>query len=168
MALLADRARSVRLLILDVDGVLTDGRLRYTSEGEETKVFHVRDGVGIKALQEAGIEFAVISGRASDAVTLRMAELGVRRVHQGDSDKLPLFRRLLGETGLEAGQAAFMGDDLPDLPVLREVGLAACPVDAHPEVRSACHWTGSLPGGGGAVREFCDFLLSVRAGGGED
>lgn len=163
MAGLADRARAVRLVIFDVDGVFTDGCLRYTGNGEETKVFHVRDGVGIKALRAAGLELAVVSGRASDAVTLRMAELGIERVHQGDDDKLPLVRRLLRDTGLEAGQAAFMGDDLPDLPVLKRVGLAACPADAHESVRSACHWTGVLPGGRGAVREFCDFLLAARA-----
>jgi len=154
-----DRARSVRLVVFDVDGVFTDGRLYYTADGEQIKVFHVRDGVGVKALQRAGIEVAVISGRASDAVALRMAELGVSRVFQGDHDKLPLFDALLAELGLDAAETAFVGDDLPDLPVLGRVGLAACPADAHEDVRTACQWVGVRKGGRGVVREFCDFLL---------
>jgi 3-deoxy-D-manno-octulosonate 8-phosphate phosphatase (KDO 8-P phosphatase) len=157
-----DRARSIRLVVFDVDGVFTDGRLYYTADGEEIKVFHVRDGVGIKALQRAGLEVAVISGRASEAVALRMAELGVARVFQGDHDKLPLFSALLADLGLDATEVAFVGDDLPDLPVLGRVGLAACPADAHDEVRAACHWVGIRKGGRGAVREFCDFLIGNR------
>ncbi len=157
-----DRARSIRLVVFDVDGVFTDGRLYYTGNGEEIKVFHVRDGVGIKALQRAGIEVAIISGRASDAVALRMAELGVPRVFQGDHDKLPLFNALLAELGIDAADTAFVGDDLPDLPVLGRAGLAACPADAHDDVRVACHWVGATKGGRGAVREFCDFLLANR------
>jgi len=157
-----DRAQSVRLAVFDVDGVFTDGRLYYTADGEEIKVFHVRDGVGIKALQRAGIEVAVISGRASDAVALRMAELGVSRVFQGDHDKAPLLDALLGQLGMDAAETAFVGDDLPDLPVLQRVGLAACPADAHEEVRSVCHWVGTADGGRGVVREFCDFLVACR------
>lgn len=160
----ADRARVVRMVIFDVDGVFTDGRLYYTADGEQMKVFHVRDGVGVKALQRAGVEVAVISGRASDAVSLRMAELGVPRVFQGDHDKLPLFESLLAELGLAPAEVAFLGDDLPDLPVLRRAGLAACPADAHQDVREACHWIGRRKGGRGAVREFCDFLLDARSG----
>jgi 3-deoxy-D-manno-octulosonate 8-phosphate phosphatase (KDO 8-P phosphatase) len=154
-----DLAASIRLVIFDVDGVFTDGRLVYSAQGEEIKVFHVRDGVGIKALRRAGIELAVISGRSSDAVALRMAELGIKRVYQGDHDKLPLFDKLLAESAVTAEQTAFVGDDLPDLPVLQRVGLAACPADAHEAVRAVCHWVGSKDGGRGAVREFCDFLL---------
>jgi len=154
------RAAGVRLVIFDVDGVFTDGRLVYTGEGEEVKVFHVRDGVGVKALRNAGVEIAVISGRKSDAVALRMAELGIRRVFQGDHHKLPLFQDLLADVGVTADQAAFVGDDLPDLPVLQQVGLAACPADAHETVRQVCHWVGDRKGGDGAVREFCDFLTS--------
>lgn len=160
MPTLAERAAAIRLVIFDVDGVFTDGRLVYSAEGEEIKVFHVRDGVGVKALRRAGIQLAVISGRSSDAVALRMAELGIQRVFQGDHDKLPLLNQILDATGVSAEQTAFLGDDLPDLPVLREVGLAACPADAHPSVREACDWTGAVDGGRGAVREFCDFLLS--------
>jgi 3-deoxy-D-manno-octulosonate 8-phosphate phosphatase (KDO 8-P phosphatase) len=156
----ADRARSIRLVVFDVDGVFTDGRLYYTGDGEEIKVFHVRDGVGVKALQRAGVDIAVISGRASEAVALRMAELGVSRVFQGDHDKLPLFDSLLAELDLNATETAFLGDDLPDLPVLGRVGLAACPADAHEEVRAVCQWVGTKKGGRGAVREFCDFLVA--------
>lgn len=160
---LADRAAAIRLVIFDVDGVFTDGRLFYTAEGEEIKVFHVRDGVGVKALRHAGLELAVISGRSSDAVALRMAELGIKRVFQGDHDKLPLLHRLLSELEVSAAETAFVGDDEPDIPVLREVGLAACPADAHPSVREVCQWVGRQEGGRGAVREFCDFLLSARS-----
>jgi 3-deoxy-D-manno-octulosonate 8-phosphate phosphatase (KDO 8-P phosphatase) len=159
MSELADRIAAIRLVVFDVDGVFTDGRLVYTAEGEETKVFHVRDGVGIKALRRSGIELAVISGRSSDAVSLRMAELGIMRVFQGDHDKLPLLNNLLEETGVTAAQTAFVGDDEPDIPVLRQVGLAACPADAHPSVKKVCQWIGEQPGGRGAVREFCDFFL---------
>ena len=166
MGELRQRASAVRLVIFDVDGVFTDGRLVYTAEGEEIKVFHVRDGVGVKSLGRAGIELAVISGRSSDATALRMAELGVTRVFQGDHDKLPLFDALVSELGLEDAQVAFMGDDLPDLPVLRRVGLAACPADAHDDVKAVCHWRGTVAGGRGAVREFCDFLLSCAPGSG--
>lgn len=158
----AARAGAVRLVVFDIDGVFTDGRLYYTGDGEEIKVFHVRDGVGIKALRNAGIEIAVISGRASDAVALRMAELGVSRLFQGDHDKLPLFESLLSELDLDPAQTAFVGDDLPDLPVLDRVGLAACPADAQEEVKAVCHWVGTRKGGRGVVREFCDFLISAR------
>ncbi len=165
----AERARSVRLVIFDVDGVFTDGRLFYSPEGEELKVFHVRDGVGVKALAREGIEMAVISGRASDAVTLRMGELGIPRVFQGDHDKVPLFHDILDDLGVGPEETAFLGDDLPDLPVLEKVGLAACPADAHDRVKENCHWVGRARGGRGAVREFCDFLIESRnAAGGEE
>jgi len=161
----ASRARALRLAVFDVDGVFTDGRLIYSSAGEETKVFHVRDGLGIKRLQASGVEVAIISGRASDAVSLRMEELGVRHVFQGDHDKLPLFERLLGELGCSARQTAFMGDDLPDLSVMREVGLAACPADAVAAVAELCHWQARSCGGRGAVREFCEFVIQARSPG---
>ncbi|MGD8745731.1 MAG: HAD hydrolase family protein, partial [Gammaproteobacteria bacterium] len=108
------------------------------------------------------LELAVISGRSSDAVALRMAELGIKRVFQGDHDKLPLLHRLLSEIGISAAETAFLGDDEPDIPVLRQVGLAACPADAHPSVKEVCQWVGRQEGGRGAVREFCDFVLSTR------
>ncbi|MGB5210400.1 MAG: HAD-IIIA family hydrolase [Gammaproteobacteria bacterium] len=161
----AARARDLRLAVFDVDGVFTDGRLIYSAAGEETKVFHARDGLGIKRLQATGIEIAIISGRASDALSLRMRELGVQHVFQGDHNKLPLFSKLLQQFGCSADQTAFMGDDLPDLPVLLEVGLAACPADAVDEVADVCQWQASAPGGHGAVREFCEFVIRARSTG---
>jgi 3-deoxy-D-manno-octulosonate 8-phosphate phosphatase (KDO 8-P phosphatase) len=157
------RAADLRLAIFDVDGVFTDGRLYYTASGEELKIFNVRDGLGIKRLIGAGIDVAVISGRSSEAVSLRMRELGVREIFQGDHDKLPIYRALLERLALTPAQTAFMGDDLPDLPLLGLAGLAACPADAVPEVAAACHWQSGHRGGEGAVREFCDFVLRARS-----
>ncbi|MGD8378379.1 MAG: HAD hydrolase family protein [Gammaproteobacteria bacterium] len=156
------RAAQIRLLVLDVDGVLTDGRLYYGEHGEVFKIFHTLDGHGIKRLRATGVEVAVISGRRSAMVERRMGELGVTRVYQGIDDKLPVFRGLLAELGLEAGETACMGDDEPDLPMLREAGLAAAPANAAAIVLPHVHWQASMPGGSGAVRELCDLLLAAR------
>lgn len=158
-----ERARRIRLLVLDVDGVLTDGRLYISASGEELKVFHVRDGSGLVAAQRAGIAVAIISGRDSAAVTRRAAELGIRHVRQGVSDKGAELDRLLAELGVAAEHAACVGDDTPDLPMLRRAGLAVAVADAHPALREAAHWTTPSNGGQGAVREVCDLLLSTRA-----
>lgn len=158
---LLDRARRVRLLVLDVDGVLTDGRLYVAASGEEFKVFHVRDGAGIVALQRAGIAVAIISGRDSAAVSHRADELGIRHVRQGVADKAAALRSLLGELGVAAEQTACVGDDTPDLPMLAAAGLAIAVADAHPAVRAAAHWVTRVNGGCGAVRETCDLLLSA-------
>ena len=157
-----ERARRIRLLVLDVDGVLTDGRLYISAAGEELKVFHVRDGSGLVAAQRAGIAVAIISGRDSPAVTRRAAELGIRHVRQGVSDKGAELDRLLAELGVAAEQVACVGDDTPDLPMLRRAGLAVAVADAHPALREAAHWTTPSNGGLGAVREVCDLLLSTR------
>lgn len=162
---LTARARALRLAVFDVDGVFTDGRLIYSASGEELKVFHVRDGLGIKRLQASGVEIAIISGRASEAVRLRMTELGVRHIFQGDHDKQPLMDRLLDQLDCTAEQVSFMGDDLPDLPVMRGVGLAACPADAVAPVAEVSHWQAQLDGGRGAVREFCEFVIQARSAG---
>ncbi|MGB5621358.1 MAG: HAD-IIIA family hydrolase [Gammaproteobacteria bacterium] len=162
---LTERARALRLAVFDVDGVFTDGRLIYSPSGEELKVFHVRDGLGIKRLQASGVEIAIISGRASAAVSLRMTELGVRHIFQGDHDKQPLMDQLLDQLDCTAEQVSFMGDDLPDLPVMRGVGLAACPADAVAPVAEVCHWQARLDGGHGAVREFCEFVIQARSAG---
>ena len=155
-------AAGVKLLVLDVDGVLTDGRLWFGADGEVLKAFHVRDGQGIKQVREAGIEVAVISGRRSAAVESRMRELGVSRVAQGVQDKQFALESLLAELRVSAAESACLVDDLPDLPLLRGVGLPAAVADAHPAVLvAACHVT-TLPGGHGAVREFCDWLLAAR------
>jgi 3-deoxy-D-manno-octulosonate 8-phosphate phosphatase (KDO 8-P phosphatase) len=159
---LAARAAKVRLLVLDVDGVLTDGRLLYGSAGEEVKRFHVRDGFALVAARRAGLAVAVISGRASAAVTRRLAELGVEEVHQGVEDKERCLDELLARLGVVRAQVAAMGDDLPDLPLLREAGLALAPADAAAEVRRVAHWTSRFPGGRGAVRDAVEMLLRAR------
>jgi 3-deoxy-D-manno-octulosonate 8-phosphate phosphatase (KDO 8-P phosphatase) len=152
----------IRLLVLDVDGVLTDGRLYYGPEGEQLKVFHVRDGHGIKALQAAGVTVAVISGRNSPAVARRCADLGIGEVAQGIDDKAAAFEALRQRLGVVAADCACIGDDTPDAPLMRRVGLAIAVADAHPDARAAAHRRTRLPGGQGAVREACDWLLAAR------
>jgi 3-deoxy-D-manno-octulosonate 8-phosphate phosphatase (KDO 8-P phosphatase) len=153
----------IRLLVLDVDGVLTDGRLYFGPRGETLKVFHVRDGYGIVQLRDAGVAVAVISGRRSPMVAARCRELGIRHVHQGVADKLPVLTRLCRRLGLTAAACACIGDDLPDLPLIRTVGLSFAVADAHPQVRRAAAHVTRLPGGCGAVREVCDLLLAAAA-----
>ena len=160
---LIERARRVRLLVLDVDGVMTDGRLHITAQGEETKVFHVRDGSGIVAVQRAGIAVAIISGRDSAAVSRRASELGIRHVFQGIADKRAALDALLAQLGLTTDALACVGDDTPDVPMLERATLAVAVADAHATARAAAHWTTPSPGGHGAVREVCDLLLSARA-----
>lgn len=152
----------IRLLVLDVDGVMTDGRLYYGPRGEPLKVFHVRDGLGIKAMAQAGIEVAVISGRRSTMVTRRCRDLGIRHVVQGKEDKLPVLRELLARLQITAAECACVGDDVVDIPLLEAVGLAFSVADGHPDARSAAHVVTNLPGGQGAVREICDYLLAAR------
>ena len=156
------RASRIRLLVLDVDGVLTDGVLVYGPSGEEIKRFHVRDGLAVQSARRAGVEVAVVSGRASAAVTRRMSELGIVEVHQGIADKAATLRALLGRLGVKAEETAVMGDDLPDLPVMKIAGLALAPSDAAPEVKRAAGWVSRSPGGHGAVREAVEMLLRSR------
>ena len=156
-------AAAIRLLVLDVDGVLTDGRLYFGPRGEALKVFHVRDGSGIRRLIAAGIQVAVISGRRSAAVTARCRELGIARVMQGAADKLAAFERLLARAEIAALACACVGDDLSDVPLFGRVGLAFAVADAHPLARRAAHRVTALPGGMGAVAEVCDRLLQARA-----
>ncbi|HTY48378.1 MAG TPA: HAD hydrolase family protein [Steroidobacteraceae bacterium] len=148
--------------MLDVDGVLTDGRLWFGARGEALKSFHVRDGFGLKALQGAGVQVAVLSGRRSPAVRSRCRELGIRHLIQGSGDKLADFARLARRLRLCAAQCACIGDDVPDVPLMRTVGLAFAVADAHAEARAAAHRVTRLPGGHGAVREVCDLLLAGR------
>jgi 3-deoxy-D-manno-octulosonate 8-phosphate phosphatase (KDO 8-P phosphatase) len=157
-----ERAQRIHLLVLDVDGVLTDGRLYISAAGEELKVFHVRDGSGLVAIQRAGVTVAIISGRDSAAVTRRANELGIRHVRQGVSDKGAELDRLLAELGVTAEETACVGDDTPDAPMLRRAGLAIGVADAHPALLAAAHWVTKSNGGHGAVREVCDLLLSAR------
>jgi 3-deoxy-D-manno-octulosonate 8-phosphate phosphatase (KDO 8-P phosphatase) len=153
---------SIRLLVLDVDGVMTDGKLRYGPDGELEKCFHVRDGHGIKAVLAAGIEVAVLSGRRSQAVQRRCEELGIAHVLQGVSDKGAHFNQLAASLGLSPRQCAYVGDDEPDLPALRQVGFAIAVADAHPVALARAHRRTRLGGGAGAVREVCDWLLAAR------
>ena len=154
---------AIRLLVLDVDGVLTDGRLRYGPDGERDKVFHVRDGYGIRALAAAGVTIAVISGRESAAVARRCAELGIREVQQGVDDKAAALAGLLARLRLAARDCACVCDDMPDVPMMKQVGLAIAVADAHAGARRAAHRRTKLGGGAGAVREVCDWLLAARA-----
>jgi 3-deoxy-D-manno-octulosonate 8-phosphate phosphatase (KDO 8-P phosphatase) len=155
----------IRLLVLDVDGVLTDGRLYYGARGEALKVFDVRDGYGIVQLLRAGLTVAVISGRRSPMVRARCRELGVAHVHQGVSDKLAVLTRLCRRLRVELSACACVGDDLPDVPLMRAAALAFAVHDAHREVRRAADVITRLPGGRGAVREVCDYLLARHARG---
>jgi 3-deoxy-D-manno-octulosonate 8-phosphate phosphatase (KDO 8-P phosphatase) len=156
---LRERARAIRLLALDVDGVLTDGRLYYGADGVELKAFHIQDGLGLKMLRANGIEVAIITGRESRAVELRARNLGVPYLFQGVEDKLAVFERLLASLSLTPDAAAAMGDDLPDLPLLRRCRLAATVPEAPALVRSHAHYVTLRPGGAGAVREVCELLL---------
>ncbi len=155
----------IELLLLDVDGVLTDGRLYFSGSGEEIKTFHVRDGHGIKLLMQSGVAVAAVSGRRSSAVTARMRELKVRNVVQGCADKVAALMDLARRLDIDPLACACLVDDTPDLPLMAAVGFAAAVADAHPLVLSAAHWISRTPGGRGAVRELCDALLRARAPG---
>jgi 3-deoxy-D-manno-octulosonate 8-phosphate phosphatase (KDO 8-P phosphatase) len=154
----------IQLLVLDIDGVLTDGRLYFGARGEALKVFHVRDGHGIKLLMAAGVAVAAVSGRRSAAVAARMRELGVPHVIQACSDKVAALRRLTRHLGISALNCACICDDTADLPLMSAVGMAGAVADAHPVVLSAAHWIAAANGGAGAVRELCDAVLRARAG----
>ena len=157
-----ERAARIRLAIFDVDGVLTDGRLIYAEDGHERKAFHVHDGLGLKRLLAHHVEVAVITARMSMIVTERMAELGVAHVYQGQDDKLACFEQLLHALKLEPHEAAYTGDDLPDLAVMQRVGLAIAVANAHAWVRERAHWRTRLAGGAGAVREVADLILAAQ------
>jgi 3-deoxy-D-manno-octulosonate 8-phosphate phosphatase (KDO 8-P phosphatase) len=154
----------IELLILDVDGVLTDGRLYFSARGEALKVFHVRDGHGIKLLMAAGVAVAAFSGRKSDAVAARMRELGVAHLVQACHDKVAALHRLTKRLRIDPLKCACIVDDTPDLPLMSAVGMAGAVADAHPVVLSAAHWIAEANGGHGAVRELCDAVLRARAG----
>jgi 3-deoxy-D-manno-octulosonate 8-phosphate phosphatase (KDO 8-P phosphatase) len=154
----------IQLVILDIDGVLTDGRLYFSSHGEALKVFHVRDGHGIKLLLAAGVAVAAFSGRRSAAAAARMRELGVPHVVQACTDKVAALERLTRRLGINPLNCACLCDDTPDLPLMSAVGVAGAVADAHPVVLAAAHWIAPANGGCGAVRELCDAVLRARAG----
>lgn len=159
---LAERMARIELLVLDVDGVLTDGRITFADDGREIKSFHVRDGLAVRLWLDAGKQAAVISGRESPVVARRAHELGITRVVQGSSAKLPALRQLLEQAGLGPEQACAIGDDLPELPLLRNCGLGVAVADAGPELRAAAHLVTRTPGGRGAVRELVEALMRAQ------
>ncbi len=159
---LEQRLAGVELLLFDVDGVLTDGRIRIDDQGVESKAFDVTDGHGIKLVQRAGVAVGFVTGRRSRVVEHRARELGVREVHQGVWDKARVVRQILARRGLQPEQVGYVGDDVVDLPVLLRVRLAVAPADARPEVRERVHWVTAAAGGRGAAREVCDALLRAR------
>jgi len=158
-------ASKVRLLILDVDGVLTDGRLHFDAKGNEFKVFHARDGFGIRRVLDIGIQVGIISGRKSVAVEKRASELGIPHVYLGIKDKPAALAQLTGKLGIQLDHVACVGDDVPDLECMRQVGLAVAVADAHSELDAVADWHTHLGGGHGAVREVCDLLLAAHQDG---
>jgi YrbI family 3-deoxy-D-manno-octulosonate 8-phosphate phosphatase len=159
---LEDRVQAVRLVLSDVDGVLTDGGVVYDNQGIETKRFHIHDGLGIRLWQRAGLRFGVVTSRNSHIVMVRCAELGIELVRQGVDKKLPAVRQLVAELGFTPEQVCYIGDDLPDLPVIRWAGLGVAVANATPEVRQSAHHVTRLPGGEGAVREALELILRTQ------
>jgi 3-deoxy-D-manno-octulosonate 8-phosphate phosphatase (KDO 8-P phosphatase) len=157
-----DKAKQIRLVIFDVDGVLTDGTLFLDEQGREYKTFHTRDGQGIKMLHDSGVEVAIISGRKSESVTRRMEGLGISHVYQGQKNKVAAFEALCLQLTLTSNQVAHVGDDLPDLPLMRRAGLAIAVNDAHFAVKRYAHWRTAQPGGRGAAREVCDLIMQAQ------
>lgn len=156
------RAARVRLMIFDVDGILTDGSLHFSADGEVMKTFNVLDGHGIKLLQQSGVATAIISARQSPIVLRRATDLGVHHVFQGAHDKRAIFNALLEKTGMRDDDCGFVGDDVIDLPILSRVGFAASVPNGHAEVRSRVHYVTEAGGGRGAARELCDFILRAQ------
>lgn len=156
------RAKNIKLLIIDVDGVLTDGRLFIGNDHEELKAFNVRDGLGLRLIQKTGIELAIITGKESKIVAYRAKELGIEHVYQAAPNKVPAFEDLLNKLKLRPEQAAYIGDDLPDLPLLKRVGLAVVVADAESYIVSHAHLQTRKKGGKGAVRELCDFIMASQ------
>lgn len=159
---LASRCAPIELVVIDVDGVLTDGTIVIDDHGVESKHFYVRDGSAISLWRKAGKRVAILSGRQAACVDVRAAELGISPVIQGAAHKAKPFRSLVGELGFETGQTCYIGDDLADLPALAIAGLAACPADAAPEVRCVAHFVSTYPGGRGAVRDIVEFILKSQ------
>ncbi len=157
-----EKARKLKLLILDVDGVLTDGRLFFDDQGKEYKCFHARDGHGIKLLRQSGVEVAAISGRRSNSVAIRMKNLGVEHLYQGHEDKVAAFNKIIQALSIKPEQAAHVGDDLIDLPIMTRVGLSIAVSDANFAVKEYADWCTETPGGLGAVREICDFIMQSQ------
>lgn len=159
---LMDKAAAIRLVIFDVDGVLTDGSLFLGDDSQEYKAFNSRDGHGMKMLQATGVEIGIITGRTSQVVTYRMESLGIKHVYQGQADKLPAFEELIQRLGLGPEQVAYAGDDVVDLPILLRAGLAIAVQDAHPLVKQHSHWITPNRGGRAAARDVCEFIMQAQ------
>ncbi len=161
-SILPQNLKDIQLLLLDVDGVLTDGSLIYSDEDREIKVFNVKDGFGLKLVMSAGIKVGLVTGRTSKALHRRCRDLGIKYIYDGVQQKAQLLDKIVLETGVGADNTAFIGDDLPDLPLMRRIGLSIAVADAHEMVRDYSDWITAAPGGRGAVREVCDALLKAR------
>jgi len=157
-----DKAAKIKLLVFDVDGVLTDGSLIIGDAGEEYKAFYSKDGLGMKMLQNTGVKIAVITARTSHVVLHRMQSLGIKHIYQGQEKKLPAFEALLKELGLSAEQAAYVGDDVIDVPVMLHAGLAITVNDAHPVAKQHAHWQTPQSGGRGAARDVCELIMLAQ------
>ncbi len=157
-----EKAATIKLVVFDVDGVLTDGSLFLGDDGQEYKAFHSRDGHGMKMLQASGVDIAIITGRTSRVVQHRMDNLGIRHIYQGQLDKLPAFEELLQKLDITPDHAAYVGDDVVDLPVMRRAGLAVAVQDAHPLVKEHAHWCTPTGGGRGAARDLCELVMRTQ------
>ncbi len=157
-----EKARKIRLVIFDIDGVLTTGALFIGDDGQEYKAFNSKDGHGLRMLQDGGVEVAIITGRSSNVVAHRAKDLGITRIYQGKREKLPAYEELLKETGLSHEEVAYVGDDVVDLPVMSKVGLAICVQDGHAFVKQHSHWITPANGGCGAGRDVCEMILEAQ------
>ncbi len=156
------KAAQIKLIIFDVDGVLTDGRLIFGDDGQEYKAFHSRDGHGMKMLQASGVAIGIITGRSSKVVEHRMRNLGIEHVYQGRLEKLPAFQQLIAKLELQPEQVAYVGDDVVDLPIMLRVGLAVATADAHALVTRHAHWQTPSKGGHGAARDICELIMEAQ------
>ncbi len=157
-----DKAAKIKLVIFDIDGVLTTGALFLGDDGQEYKAFNSKDGHGLRMLQDGGVDVAILTGRSSNVVSHRARDLGITRVYQGKRQKLPAFEELVAETGLKYEEIAYVGDDVVDLPVMTLVGLAICVQDGHPFVKKHAHWITEHNGGCGAGRDVCELILEAQ------
>ena len=159
---LLEKLKHIQLLLLDVDGVLTDGSIIYNDDGSETKIFNARDGFGLKLVMSAGIKVGIVTGRSSQALRHRCDNLGIDLLFDGVGDKAQMLEEIVAQTGIDTEQTAFVGDDLPDLPIMKTAGLSIAVADAHEIVRQKADWTTLAQGGQGAVREVCEALLTAK------
>ncbi len=157
-----EKLKHIQLLLLDVDGVLTDGSIIYNDDGNETKIFNAKDGFGLKLVMQAGIKVGIVTGRSSKALHHRCDNLGIRYLFDGLADKAMMLEKIAAQTGVGPDHAAFVGDDLPDLSIMQRAGLSIAVADAHEIVRQKADWTTQAPGGHGAVREVCEALLTAK------